>query len=52
MNRLKATTHKKREVIDITEKVQAEMHRDHARENGRLSSACAVHDCRVDDGGS
>jgi secondary thiamine-phosphate synthase enzyme len=34
MYRLKVTTRKKREVIDITEQVQAELHREHARHNG------------------
>ena len=34
MNRLKIATSKKRCVIDITEQVQAELRRDHARQNG------------------
>jgi secondary thiamine-phosphate synthase enzyme len=34
MNRLKVATSKKREVIDITEQVQSELHRNHPRENG------------------
>ncbi len=34
MNRLKIPTHKKRAVVDITEPVQAELRRDHARKSG------------------
>ena len=34
MNRLKVSTHKKRAVTDITEQVQAELHRSHAGQNG------------------
>ncbi len=34
MNRLTVKTHKKREILDITEQVQAELHRDHPRQNG------------------
>ena len=34
MNRLKVSTHKNRAVVDITKQVQAELHRDHARQNG------------------
>ena len=34
MNRLKIPTHKKRAVVDITEQVQAELRRDHARKSG------------------
>jgi secondary thiamine-phosphate synthase enzyme len=34
MNRLKIATSNKRSVIDITERVQAELRRDHARQNG------------------
>lgn len=34
MNRLKIATSKKRAVIDITEQVQAELHRDHHRSSG------------------
>jgi secondary thiamine-phosphate synthase enzyme len=34
MNRLKVSTYKKRAVIDITEQVQAELRRDHARQSG------------------
>ena len=34
MNRLKVKTQKKRAVIDITEQVQAELHRDHPRQSG------------------
>ena len=34
MNRLQIKTHKKREVIDLTEQLQAQLHRDHAQQNG------------------
>ena len=34
MNRLSLKTHKKRDVIDITEQVQAELRRDYPRQNG------------------
>jgi len=34
MNRLKVPTHKKREVIDITEQVQVELRRSHPRQSG------------------
>ena len=34
MNRLKVLTHKKREVIDITGQVQAELRRAHAQQSG------------------
>jgi secondary thiamine-phosphate synthase enzyme len=34
MSRLKVITHKKREVIDITEKVQEQLHGDGAQQNG------------------